>query len=231
MMKNGFFLTLLILMVAGCLTLGNTPEKPIGRGYVNLCISDPAQADYWQKTDDIIWSIPENSVQRNDWKAVAGFSSCNNSSVTIWKYSRIGDGDLIHVTLQTKDGRSYDGWLDAVHVIETSNETGTEWSNNYSSLVGRWEETQRGNGAKIWYDFETDGTFTFNYDMMGNRDNIQDRGSWAYLGNKTFFLVSYVSEGHEPAYITVHNDGNSFNSGIQYSSRSAVGRELEYIKV
>ena len=67
--------------------------------------------------------------------------------------------------------------------------------------------------------------------MMGNRDNIQDRGSWAYLGNKTFFLVSYVSEGHEPAYITVHNDGKSFNSGIQYSSRSAVGRELEYIKV
>ena len=67
--------------------------------------------------------------------------------------------------------------------------------------------------------------------MMENRDNIQDRGSWAYLGNKTFFLVSYVSEGHEPAYITVHNDGNSFNSGIQYSSRPAVGRELEYIKV
>jgi hypothetical protein len=232
MMKNGSFLTLLlVLIVAGCLTPAITSEKPIGRGYVNLCISDPAQADYWQKTDDILWNTPENSVQRNDRKAVAGFSSCNNSSVTIWKYSRNGDGDWIHITLQTKDGRSYDGGLDAVNVIETSNETGTEWSANYSSLVGRWDRTQRGDGAKIWYDFKTDGTFTFNYDMMGNRDNIQDKGSWAYLGNRTYALISNVSSGHEPVYITLYNDDRSFNSGIEHSSDSAVERELVYVKV
>lgn len=232
MIKNGFFLTLLLVtIVAGCVTPANTPEKPIGKGYVNLCISDPAQADYWQVTDDVLWNIPENSVQRNDRNAVAGFMSCNNSTVTIWKYSLSGDEEWSHVTLQTKDGRSYDGWLPASHIIQTSDETGTEWSDNYSSLVGRWDQTQRGNGAKIWYDFKTDGTFTFNYDMMGNRDNIQDTGSWAYLGNKTYVLISHISGGHEPVYITINNDGKSFNSGIQYSSKSAVGRELVYVRV
>jgi hypothetical protein len=231
MMKNGFFLTLLlVIIVAGCVTPANTPEKPIGKGYVNLCISDPAQADYWQKTDNVLWNTPENSVQRNDRIAVAGFSSCNNSSVTIWKYSRNGDGEWSHVTLQTKDGRSFDGWLLADHIVQTSNETGTEWSDNYSSIEGRWYQTQRGNGAKIWYDFKTDGTFTFNYDMMGNREDIQDNGSWAYLGNKTYVLISNVSGDHEPVYISLHQEGKSFNSGIQHSSDSAVERELVYVK-
>lgn len=67
--------------------------------------------------------------------------------------------------------------------------------------------------------------------MMGNRDDIQDIGSWAYLGNKTYILISKVSGGHEPVYITIYNDGKSFNSGTQYSSDSAVGRELVYVKV
>jgi hypothetical protein len=31
--------------------------------------------------------------------------------------------------------------------------------------------------------------------MMGNRDDIQDIGSWAYLGNKTYILISKVSGG------------------------------------
>ena len=231
MMKKGFYLTLLlVIMVAGCVTPANTPEKPIGKGYVNLCISNPALADYWQKTDDILWNTPENSVQGNARKAVAGFPSCDNFSVTIWQYTLNGAVAWSHVTLQTKDGRSSEGWLIANHVIQTSNETGTEWSDNYSSLVGRWDQTQRGNGAKIWYDFKTDGTFTFNYDMMGNREDMQDKGSWAYLGNKTYILISNVSGGHEPVYITLYNNGKSFNSGIQYSSDSAVGRELVYVK-
>ncbi|HET6581122.1 MAG TPA: hypothetical protein VFG36_04490, partial [Methanoregula sp.] len=89
----------------------------------------------------------------------------------------------------------------------------------------------RGNGAKIWYDFKTDGTFTFNYDMMGNRDNTQDMGSWAYIGNKTWVLISHVSGGHEPVYITINDDGKSFNAGIQYSSDSAVVRGLVYARV
>jgi len=232
MIKHGFFLTLLpVIMVAGCVTPANTPEKPIGKGYVNLCISDPAQADYWQKTDDVLWNTPENSLQKNDRKVVTDFSSCENTSVTIWKNTWNGDEEWSHITLQTKNGRSYDGWLAADHVLQTSNETGTEWSDNYSSLVGRWDQTQRGNGAKIWYDFKTDGTFTFNYDMMGNRDNMQDLGSWAYLGNKTYVLISHISGGHEPVYITINNDGKSFNYGIQYSSDSAVGRELVYARV
>ncbi len=232
MIKNGFFLPLLlVIMVVGCATPADTPEKPIGKGYVNLCISDTAQADYWQKTDDVLWDTPENSLQKNDRKAVAGFSSCDNSSVVIWEYSLNGGVEWSHVTLQTNDGKSCKGWLVADHVLQTSNETGTEWSANYSSLVGRWDQTQRGNGAKIWYDFKTDGTFTFNYDMMGNRDNMQDMGSWTYLGNKTYVMISQVSGGHEPVNITINNDGKSFNAGIQYSSDSAVGRELVYARV
>jgi hypothetical protein len=232
MMKKGFCSTLLLaIIVAGCLTPAITPDKPIGKGYVNLCISDPARADYWQNTDDVLLHAPENSIRENDRKAVAGFSSCDNSSVVIWEYSLNGGVDWSHVTLQTNDGKSYKGWLVADHVLQTSNETGTEWSVNYSSLVGRWDQTQRGNGAKIWYDFKTDGTFTFNYDMMGNGDNMQDMGSWAYLGNKTYVMISQVSGSHEPVYITINDDGKSFNAGIQYSSDSAVGRELVYARV
>ncbi|HZK30556.1 MAG TPA: hypothetical protein VFC43_04895 [Methanoregula sp.] len=227
--KSGLTL-ILIIMVAGCVTPANTPEKPIGKGYVNLCISDPARADYWQNTDDTLWSSPGNSGQGNDRKAVAGFSSCDNFSVTIWEYALNDAVEWIHVTIHTKDGRSPDGWLVADHVMQTSDETGTEWSDNYYSLAGRWDQTQRGNGAKIWYDFKTDRTFTFNYDMMGNREDIQDKGSWAYLGNKTYILISNISGGHEPVYLTLYNDGKSFNSGIQYSSDLAVGRELVYVK-
>jgi hypothetical protein len=232
MMKTGFCSTLLLaIIVAGCLAPSITSDKPIGRGYVNLCISDPARAGYWKNTDDVLLHAPENSVRENDRNAVAGFSSCDNSSVVIWEYMMNGSVEWGHVTLQTHDGKSYKGWLVADHVLQTSNETGTEWSANYSSLAGRWDQTELGNGAKIWYEFETDGTFTFNYDMMGNRDNIQDTGSWAYLGNKTYVLISHISGGHEPVYITINNDGKSFNSGIQYSSKSAVGRELVYVRV
>jgi len=219
----------LIITVTGCVNPANIPEKPIGKGYVNLCISDTAQADYWQKTDDILWNTPDN-VERNDRTAVTGFSSCDNFSVTIWAYTLNGAIKWSHVTLQTKEGRSYDGWLVADHVIQTSNETGTEWSSNYSSIVGRWDQTQRGNGAKIWYDFKTDGTFTFNYDMMGNKGDIQDMGSWEYLGNTTYVLISNISGNHEQIYITLNQETKSFNSGIQYSSDSAVGRELVYAK-
>jgi hypothetical protein len=229
--KKSFLLLFLALIIAGCVSPANTLEKPTGKGFVNQCISDPSQADYWQKTDDVLWNTPENRLQENNHKIVAGFSSCDNSSVTIWKYSRNGDEEWNHVTIQTKDGRSYDGWLVASHIIQTSHETGTEWSDNYTSLIGRWDQTQRGNGEKIWYDFKPDGTFTFNYDMMGNRNNTQDRGSWAYLGNKTYRLISTVSRDHEPFYIIVYNDDKSFNSGIQYSSDSSAVRELVYARV
>jgi len=225
-----FLLVALIITVTGCVNSADTTEKPIGKGYLNLCISDPAQADYWQKTDTVLWNTPGNSVESNDHKVVTGFSSCDNSSVTVWKYRLNGAVEWSHITIQTKDGRSYNGWLLADYIIQTSNETGTEWSDNYSSLAGRWDQTQRGNGAKIWYDFKTDGTFKFNYDMMGNRDNIQDRGSWAYLGNKTYVLISNVSGDHEPVYITLYQEGKSFNFRTQYSSDSDVERELVYSK-
>jgi hypothetical protein len=234
MMNKGFCLILLlVIMVAGCVTPANTPEKPIGKGYVNLCISDPARADYWQKTDDILWNTPGNNVLENDRKTVTGFSSCDNYSVTIWEYTLNGAVEWSHVTLQTKEGRSYDGWLVADHVIQTSNETGTEWSSNYSSIVGLWDQTQRGNGAKIWYEFKRDGTFTFNYDMRGNGDNMRNTGSWTYLGNKTYQMISNMSnepDTHGNENITISQDGKSFHSGTEYSSTSATGRDIVFAK-
>ena len=61
--KKSFLLLFLALIIAGCVNPANTSEKPIGKGYVNLCISDPSQADYWQKTDDVLWNTPENSLR------------------------------------------------------------------------------------------------------------------------------------------------------------------------
>ena len=149
-----------------------------------------------------------------------------------------GNTEWNHVTLQIKDGRSFDGWLVASHILQTSNETGAEWSNNYSSIVGLWDRTGQGNGAKIWYDFKRDGKFTFNYDMRGNKDNMRDMGSWGYLGNKTYDLISNVSHDHEHTYITIDKEGKTFISGIVYSmypginhsSESPYGRGIVYAK-
>jgi hypothetical protein len=220
-----FLLIVSIISVTGCTNHIDPTEKPIGKGYVNLCISDTAQADYWQKTDDILWNTPDN-VERNDRTAVTGFSSCDNFSVTIWGYTLNGAVEWSHVTLQTKEGRSYDGWLIADHVIQTSNETGTEWSSNYSSIVGRWYQTGRGNGPKIWYEFIPDGTFTFNYDMKGNGDNMRNKGSWTYLGNKTYQMISNMS--NEPD--THGNENITIPSGTVDSSTSATGRDIVFAK-
>ena len=93
--------------------------------------------------------------------------------------------------------------MPADHVTGTSNETGTEWSNNYSSIAGLWDQTQRGNGAKIWYDFKTDGTYTLNYDMRGNGDKILDQGNWVYAGNRTYDLISNSWVDHRHIYMTI----------------------------
>jgi hypothetical protein len=236
--KVVFLILFLVIVITGCTNSANSMEKPTGRGYVNLCISDPAQAGYWHQTDDVLWNTPESSDERKDRTIVTGFSSCDNVSVTIWEYSLNGNTEWNHVTLQTKDGRSYDGWLVTSHILPMSNETGTEWSNNYSSIIGLWDRTGQGNGAKIWYDFKRDGTFTFNYDMMGNRDNMQDMGSWGYLGNKTYDLISNVSRDPGHTYITIDKEGKTFTSGIVYSMypginhsyESSYGRGIVYAK-
>jgi hypothetical protein len=67
--------------------------------------------------------------------------------------------------------------------------------------------------------------------MRGNKEDIQDMGSWAYLGNETYELISNLSSDHKHIFITLDKEAQSFNSGIEYSSDSAVGRELVYVKV
>ena len=223
------FLVVLLVAVAGCTSPSDIPEKPIGKDSLNLCIADPVRAGYWQKTDEALWNTPEDRGKADNRAIVAGFPACDNASVTIWEYRRAGGG-WYRVTLQTKDGRSGNGWLPADHLMQVSNESGTEWSNNYSSITGLWDRTRRGNGAKIWYDFRKDGTFTFNYDMMGNRDNMQDTGSWRYIGNNTYDLISNVSGDHGRTTIILSPDVKSFHSGIEYSSDSAVGRDIIYAK-
>jgi hypothetical protein len=54
--------------------------------------------------------------------------------------------------------------------------------------------------------------------MMGNRDNVQDRGSWTYLGNYTYKLISNISADHERIDITLDMKERSFSSGMRYSS-------------
>jgi len=109
--------------------------------------------------------------------------------------------------------------MGASHLHQVSNETGAEWSENYNAIAGRWYQTGRGNGAKIWYDFRPDGTFTFNYDMMGNRDNMQDGGSWTYLGNNTYDMISNQSADHKHTSITINPWERTFKSGTLLSSR------------
>ena len=208
-----YSILVLILVITGCTGSVNPAGKPIAKGCVNLCTSDSIRAEYWKKNNDIIWNMPWDNVSGNEGKRVAEFPSCDNASVTIWEYKLNGSASWNHITLRLKNGRSYDGWITADHIIKTSDETGTEWSNNYSSIAGLWDQTQRGNGAKIWYYFKTDGTYTLNYDMKGNGDNILDQGNWFYAGNSTYDLISNSWDDHRHIYITVNNDRRSFNSG------------------
>ncbi len=37
------------IVVVGCMHAAETPEMPVGKGFLNPCISDPTRADYWQR--------------------------------------------------------------------------------------------------------------------------------------------------------------------------------------
>ena len=226
-----FFLIIVsIIITTGCTSTSDIPTAPVGKGQVNLCISDPGQAEYWQKTGDILWINPNENDDETDPAVVTRFPACGNMSVIIREKKETGKGNRDHVIIQTQDGQSFDGWLPAGHVRAETNETGTEWSENYYSILGLWEQTGRGNGAKIWYEFLPDGTYTFNYDMMGNRDNVQDRGSWTYHGNGTYELISYTDTAHGHISITPDTSGKTFLCGFEYTYGSSDGRELEYRK-
>ncbi len=100
-------------------------------------------------------------------------------------------------------------------------------------IAGQWYQTGRGNGAKIWYDFHPEGTFTFNYDMRGNRDSVMSRGRWAFLGNSTFQLVPDIPQEpdtHGNENITISSDGRSFHSGTEYQSGSVTRRDIVFEK-
>jgi hypothetical protein len=223
-----FLLIASFIAAAGCMYAPEPPEVPIGKGLLNPCISDSTRADYWQGNNDTLWSIPDDAGKTNRG-FVARVPPCENLSVTIWEY-RPGTEEWIRVTLRTDDGRAFNGWLDAHHLIYASNETETEWSKNYSSIVGRWKQTGRGNGAKIWYDFNRDGTFTFNYDMGGNRDPTQERGIWTYLGNMSYDLNPEFTGDLRRIFIFNDGESMSFVSGTEYSSGSGIGHDLVYRK-
>ena len=55
--------------------------------------------------------------------------------------------------------------------------------------------------------------------MSDNRDSLQDKGSWAYLGNYTYDLISNVSADHQHTNITLNKEERLFRSGIVYSSK------------
>jgi hypothetical protein len=66
--------------------------------------------------------------------------------------------------------------------------------------------------------------------MRGNAGNVQDTGTWVYLGNTTYDLISYSSGDRNHTYITLDESGKSFSSGTLYSSGSAVGQERVFKK-
>jgi hypothetical protein len=212
------FLVVSIISVTGCTDHTGPPEKPIGKGHLNPCISNPELADFWYETGDVLWDSPDTRDSTGNRSVIAILPACENRSVTIWRYQQEGGG-WYRVTTRTDDGRTLNGWIGASHLHQVSNETGTEWSENYNAIVGRWYQTGRGNGAKIWYDFRPYGTFTFNYDMRGNRDNMQDGGGWTYLGNNTYDMISNRSADHNHTSVTINPRERTFKSGTLLSSR------------
>jgi hypothetical protein len=217
-----FLLSASIFMVTGCVSPAAPTGVPIGKGSLDLCVSDPSQADYWQKTSDVLWSIPGDSGEKNR-TVIAQIPACDNSSATIWENTPDGETKWDRVTIHTSDGRVYDGWLPSGHIAGITNETGTEWSKNYSSIVGRWDQTGRGNAPEIWFEFTADGMYTYNYDMMGNKENIQDRGSWVYLGNMTYDLISNIRSDHRHMPVVIDHEGKSFIFGAEYRAGSSAG--------
>jgi hypothetical protein len=224
-----FLVLVSFCILTGCVNPTNAPVPPIGKGYLNLCIADPTQADYWQKTPDVLWSVPGGASIKNN-TIITHLPACDNNSVTIWDYRTIGDAKWNLILILTNDGKSYTGWLPVSHIVGITNETGTEWSNNYSLIVGHWDLTQRGNAPKIWFEFTTDGTYTYNYDMMGNKENVQDRGNWVYRGNNTYDLISNSFSDHRHISILLDPTAKLFSYRTEYSAGSAVGTEKIFAK-
>ena len=115
--------------------------------------------------------------------------------------------------------------------VTDAEDMGRTW--NDDRIVGRWYQTGRGNGAKIWYEFYPDGTFTFNYDMRGNSNNVMNRGTWICFGNSTCQLVSGISDEpdtHGNECITLNQDGKSFASGKDYSLTTGTAKEIVFVK-
>jgi hypothetical protein len=217
-----FFLVVSLFMVLGCVSPAALPVTPIGKGTLNPCISDPTLADYWQNTDDVLWSVPGNAGGK-ERTIVSRVPACDNSPVIVWDSQSTDGGNWDSITILTKDGLVYAGWLPASHLSGATNETGTEWSKNYYSIVGPWDQSRRGNGPRIWFEFTPDGAYTYNYDMMGNRENVQDRGSWTYRGNGTYDLISNTYPDHRHISIVIDQVAGSFDYGVEYSSGSGTG--------
>jgi hypothetical protein len=230
-MKKLFFflLSISLFMVAGCVSPAAPPGVPIGKGSLDLCVSDPSRADYWQKTGDVLWSIPGDAGEQNR-TVLAQIPACDNSSAIIWETRPAGETIWDRITLHTSDGLAYDGWLPSGHLAGITNETGTEWSRNYSSIVGRWDQTGRGDAPKIWFAFTADGMYTYNYDMTGNREDVQDRGSWEYFGNGTYDLISNTYSDHRHMPVVIDPEGRSFIFGTEYQAGSSVGSDRVFAR-
>ena len=103
---------ILIILLSGCAGTVKSEGKPIAKGYVNLCISDPAHAGYWQQNNDVIWNIPLDNANGSEERRSGEFPSCDNASVTIWEIKMNGVIAWDHVTLHAKNGRAIE-WVDA----------------------------------------------------------------------------------------------------------------------
>jgi hypothetical protein len=224
-----FLLSVSLFLAAGCVSPAAPHGVPIGKGSLDLCVADPSRAATWQETGDLLWSAPGDAGGTNR-TVIAQVPACDNSSATIWETTPAGETTWDRITIHTRDGQVYDGWLPSAHLAGITNETGTEWSRNYSSIVGRWDQTGRGNGAKIWFAFTADGMYTYNYDMAGNGENIQDRGSWTYLGSMTYDLISNTYSDHRHMPVVIDHEGRSFIFGTEYRAGSSAGSDKVFAR-
>jgi hypothetical protein len=105
---------IVVILIAG-LAVFNYKPTSIGKGYINLCTTNPTSDNFWENHNAEMFANPGDVIPSYE------FASCDNLTVTIWEKREVSDNtNLIkysRVTLQTKDGNNHDGWIPTQEII------------------------------------------------------------------------------------------------------------------
>jgi len=95
------FSLLLIVVLITCVSNSGTNNADRAKAHpdaitINLCQSDPSNADYWQNERINLWQQP-GGISANNQKVIDTLPACNNAKIIIIEQKRIQGIDYVRV--------------------------------------------------------------------------------------------------------------------------------------